>query len=300
MTIEYLKYFVTTYKLGSIYKAAKQLYISPQGVSRGIRKLEEELDQSLFDRTQSGLQPTAFSDMIFARAEKLVDEFEMLESIAKNYSNSGNGLRMGLLGYNAISDSMHIAAEAFSKQESGCDISLETFRANDFEAMYKKLDSGELDLAWAFHTEEDPQYRYFPIMRNAVHFAVGANHPLAAKEPLQWTDIKDQPVITAADGELFPTLLDRHCQKHGFQLDVRYHSLDSGYIAALISRGEAIGPYFFEYIGRLKTIDPTLVFKLTTPPLYMSASVIFRADNKNAQVAAAAEFLVRHFDARKN
>ena len=50
--------FTKLYQLGSIHKAADELYISPQSMSKRLQRLEEELGQTLFDRSPSGLTPT--------------------------------------------------------------------------------------------------------------------------------------------------------------------------------------------------------------------------------------------------
>lgn len=50
MNIDQLKYFVLISNLGSINKVSQQLFISPQAISSAIKKLEDELDCSLFIR----------------------------------------------------------------------------------------------------------------------------------------------------------------------------------------------------------------------------------------------------------
>lgn len=50
MNMEQLKYFVLISSLGSINKASQQLFVSPQAMSSAIKKLEDELECSLFIR----------------------------------------------------------------------------------------------------------------------------------------------------------------------------------------------------------------------------------------------------------
>lgn len=57
-----LRCFRLVYEEGSINKAANQLFITPQGLSRIIRKLEDEFQTSLFKRTTSGTIPTKSGD----------------------------------------------------------------------------------------------------------------------------------------------------------------------------------------------------------------------------------------------
>ena len=58
MNVRQLSYFMEVYKQGSIAGAAKTLFISPQGVSKTILSLEEELSVELFVRKGRKLVPT--------------------------------------------------------------------------------------------------------------------------------------------------------------------------------------------------------------------------------------------------
>ena len=42
MNTNYLKYFITLYRTKNMHKAAEELYISQQGLSRIIQSLEKE------------------------------------------------------------------------------------------------------------------------------------------------------------------------------------------------------------------------------------------------------------------
>ena len=53
-----LRCFRQVYEDRSINQAAKQLFITPQGLSRIITKLEGELQAPLFERTPTGMVPT--------------------------------------------------------------------------------------------------------------------------------------------------------------------------------------------------------------------------------------------------
>lgn len=52
MNIKDLKCFEAVYEQKSINKAAKQLYITPQGLGSNIRSLENELGTVLFERAK--------------------------------------------------------------------------------------------------------------------------------------------------------------------------------------------------------------------------------------------------------
>ncbi|CBK74932.1 Transcriptional regulator [Butyrivibrio fibrisolvens 16/4] len=58
MDVKDIRSFMECYETRSINKAAKSLYISPQGLGKLLDRLEHELRIQLFDRTKQGLVPT--------------------------------------------------------------------------------------------------------------------------------------------------------------------------------------------------------------------------------------------------
>lgn len=68
-----LSAFIATYENGSITKAAKQLYMSPQGLSKSISRLEQEMRVQLFVRSSAGATPTEYAKTLYPKAKSLVD-----------------------------------------------------------------------------------------------------------------------------------------------------------------------------------------------------------------------------------
>ena len=277
---------------GSLYKAAKKLYISPQGLSRGIKKLEEDLGQSLFDRTKIGLTPTPLSDALYQRAKKLTEDFDELYSVAINFKSRGrNTINFGLLGYNAITDAFRLAAEDYVSTIIDSGIIPNVFEASQYEDMYKKLDDGELDIVWSFHTEQEKKYNYYSFKRSPVKCLMSKDSPLSKKESLYWDDLSNQKFIVAGQRELYPRLIDEQCKKYGFSINAAYYSLDSVYMSQLISQGKAVSLLFFEYIDKIRLICPDIVIRTVNPPVFMTASVITSVSNETDDVKNAALYI---------
>lgn len=73
-----LKYFLTVYKHKSITKAAKELFISPQGISKTIASLENELGISLFEHKSNRIIPTTYAKRLSSHAQNLLAEYELI------------------------------------------------------------------------------------------------------------------------------------------------------------------------------------------------------------------------------
>lgn len=75
-----LKYFLEVYEAGSITQAAQKLFISPQGLSKTILALEEELGQQLFVRNGRKMVPTNAAVRLTAHAKNIIEEYRLIEN----------------------------------------------------------------------------------------------------------------------------------------------------------------------------------------------------------------------------
>lgn len=75
-----LNYFLKVYEYKSIKKAAENLFISSQGLSKTIKNIETELEVKLFTRTAHGVEPTIHARKLKRRAEIIVTEFENIKN----------------------------------------------------------------------------------------------------------------------------------------------------------------------------------------------------------------------------
>ena len=73
MNSHQLQCFEAVYKEKSINKAARKLYMTPQGLGKTIQILEGELDTELFERTKLGVYPTESADYLHERAQVMLD-----------------------------------------------------------------------------------------------------------------------------------------------------------------------------------------------------------------------------------
>lgn len=73
MDFHQLRIFSEVYRQRSFTKAAENLHISQPTISEHIKNLESELSASLFDRLGRTIIPTATAELLFPRAQQLLD-----------------------------------------------------------------------------------------------------------------------------------------------------------------------------------------------------------------------------------
>ena len=76
-----LEYFIEAYRCRNIQVAANHLYISHQGLSRVIRSLEDELGETLFVRSNRGLEPTDYATALVPHVQILLDTYTRIDGL---------------------------------------------------------------------------------------------------------------------------------------------------------------------------------------------------------------------------
>lgn len=90
-----LEYFVAAAEEQSIRKAAKRLYISEQALSESIKKLEEEMDVRLINRTRPLMLTPAGEIFLIGSREILDIKQALTEEIAESMQKVGE-IQFGL------------------------------------------------------------------------------------------------------------------------------------------------------------------------------------------------------------
>ncbi|WP_237275438.1 LysR family transcriptional regulator [Tenacibaculum ovolyticum] len=90
-----LKFFIAVYEQKNLTRAAKQCFVSQPNISNGIKQLEEELGQVLFDRHKKGVELKTEAHYLYPIAKRLVGELNSLNSIF-NEQEFKNKIRIGV------------------------------------------------------------------------------------------------------------------------------------------------------------------------------------------------------------
>ncbi len=88
MDLRDIRTFLAVADARSFLKAADQLFISRQAISKTIRNLENELEVELFVRNQRGAMLTPAGIFLYSKASTLVAEFDKLKTDTMNVNRS--------------------------------------------------------------------------------------------------------------------------------------------------------------------------------------------------------------------
>ena len=79
MTLQQIKYIVTVAETGNITEAAKRLFISQPSLTNAVRELENEMQVTIFNRTNKGVVVTNEGDVFLSYARQILEQVGLLE-----------------------------------------------------------------------------------------------------------------------------------------------------------------------------------------------------------------------------
>ncbi len=97
MNLQQLEYIVAIDTHRSFAKAAAACFVTQPTLSSMVKKLEEELNVTLFDRTKPPVVPTAIGTEIVEQARAVLLETTRLRSVAKGAQVGRSELRIGII-----------------------------------------------------------------------------------------------------------------------------------------------------------------------------------------------------------
>ena len=142
MNIQQLEYVIAVDNYRHFAKAADACFVTQPTLSMMIRKLEEELEVRLFDRSIQPLQPTVIGLQIIEQIRLSLKHVKQIKEIAENERNIVKGtFRLGIIPTIAP----YLVPELIKKQnEKHGEIELELYE-NTTDFLIKSLLNGTLD-----------------------------------------------------------------------------------------------------------------------------------------------------------
>lgn len=98
MQLQKLRYFVTLVEKNSFTEAARDCYITQSALSQQIKKLEQELEVSLYTKKGRSFQLTPAGKLLYHKAKLLLSQIETITmQLQRVQRNIGKTFRLGLL-----------------------------------------------------------------------------------------------------------------------------------------------------------------------------------------------------------
>jgi DNA-binding transcriptional LysR family regulator len=149
MQLRDLEYFASIAEHGSVRRAAEALGLSQPGLSKSLRRLEQEMRGKLVARTPKGVELTAVGAALLGQVQRIRVTLDDVAREAADLSQGNAGrLRVGTSA--PVSEHLQDAFGALLKESPR--LALEVV-VTDNDVMLPALRKGQLDLVVNYHTD---------------------------------------------------------------------------------------------------------------------------------------------------
>lgn len=234
MNAKSLQCFIKVYENKSITAAAKEVFISPQGLSKVIKQLEIDLEAELFYRGAQGMEATESGELLYARARHIC---YLMEDIKKEISiiNGSKGALNVVVSY---STALAVPLDfLFRFTEVYPNIQL-NIREYPDEYPIKELFEEDADVGIVIGTEGVRNCNCEMIVPGEVVVVVPADHRLASHERISLSELKDEGLVLKAGEAGKEHSFVAQCLERGFSPRILY---ETGNITSLHALCEANG-----------------------------------------------------------
>lgn len=215
-------------------KAANELRVAQPALSKIIRNLEDELNVKLFDRIGKSIVLNDCGIFFYHKVKDLITNLE--NSIVE-------------LKEMKVPDNKKIKFLALSASYIVTDILIEfKLRYPEIELeLTQSLNDEEIDFAkydlCLFSTGPSFKYKYknsISLLEESLLLGVSFNHPLAKKNSINLSEIKNEKIICLGKGNL-KILISDYCRSAGFEPNIAFESTNNALVRDLIASGQGVG-----------------------------------------------------------
>jgi DNA-binding transcriptional LysR family regulator len=270
MDVAGLEAFIQIAEFGSFRRAAQAMRLSQTALSHRIRKLEEDVGVTLFQRTTRSLSLTRAGQDFFPEArDALVRLSTLYENLKREGRQAQERVSVGCLG----SLGEHFLPEVlreFRQRHPGVSV---TVFDEPAAALRERVASGEAQFALTILGAQLWTQKSRALFEEDFVAAVPAGHELAEREELTWADLVGHPLARVATTTSHGFMLSESLGTFGERLDWAYEVQRVNMAACFVASGIAI-----TVLPRL-AIPPSTelrVIPITAPLIRRTVGIIAR------------------------
>ncbi|MBL8337379.1 MAG: hydrogen peroxide-inducible genes activator [Rhodoferax sp.] len=200
MTLTELKYIVAVARERHFGKAAEACFVSQPTLSVAVKKLEEELELKLFERSANEVTVTPLGEEVVRQAQSVLEQAANIREIAKRGKDPLAGaLRLGVIYTIAPYLLPELVRNVIARTPQMPLMLQENFTVK----LLEMLRTGEIDCAILAEPFPDTGLAMAPLYDEPFVAAVPNQHPLARCKTLTAEQLKSETMLLLGTGHCF-------------------------------------------------------------------------------------------------
>lgn len=208
MSLTELKFIVAVAQERNFRRAAEKCFVTQPALSLAIKKLEEELNVVIFERSRTDVTMTEIGEKIVEQAEKVLEETAHIKLLAELGKNQLKGkLKLGLIhsiGPYLLPEIIPILRKTAPEMPLEVE---ENLTAN----LEIQLKNGVIDAAIIALPFNVAGLQYKTLYDEEFDVVVPSNHHWAARKHIHPSELSDEKVLLLNSGHCFSNQVTQAC-----------------------------------------------------------------------------------------
>lgn len=197
MTLTELRYIVAVAQERHFGRAAQRCHVSQPTLSIAIKKLEEELSLSLFDRSSTEVMTTEAGQRIVDQARKVLEEADVIRHLAETQQNELDGaFKLGLI-FTVAPYLLPKLIVGLRQTAPNMPLMLEESHTATLTEMLKR---GELDAIVVAEPYQEAGMEVLPLYDEPFFVIVPQGHPFEELDSITPADLAEEKVLLLTEG----------------------------------------------------------------------------------------------------
>ena len=206
MTLQQLKYIVTVAETGNITEAAKRLFISQPSLTNAVRELENEMQVTIFNRTNKGVVVTNEGDVFLSYARQILEQVGLLEEKYLNVKERRPRFSVSCQHYSFAVNAFVDVIKMFDADQY--DFTLRETQTYEIIEDVSKLRS-EIGILYVSSKNEEiigkllkqNDLEFQELFIAKPHVFIYSKHPLAERVSIALEELEEYPYLSFEQGE---------------------------------------------------------------------------------------------------
>ena len=240
MTISQLQYIVALDTHRHFVKAAEHCFVAQPTLTIQVKKLEEEIGMSIFDRSHQPLKPTPTGKSFITQARAILREVDKLKSMVNHEREATGGtFKLGIIP-SLSTYLLPLFLPVFSKAFPDTTLEIKEWQSDDIISGIK---SNELNLGLLVTPLEETQIREIPLFYEPFMIYAHESHSLLAGEYVDADQLSADDLWLLEKGHCFRNQTLNICSQEGGNGVGRNIKFDGGSLETLKSMIQQLSGY---------------------------------------------------------
>ena len=210
-----LRQFVTFADTGTLSEAAEILHLSQPALSRNMKKLEEDLDITLFERKKNRMQLNKNGDYVLDLARKLLEDADAFTTKARDFDRKNHIISLGVCAPAPMWLLTPLITNTYPH------MSLQT-QIEQSDRLLSGLCSDSYQMIVLPEKPDETKYFSKACGQETLMFALPKGHRYAKRKKLSFSDMNGENMLLMPDIGFWSFVLDKMPDSRFLKQNDRY------------------------------------------------------------------------------